>query len=98
MSINKKQPGKLKSLGNEITELHYFRKLNDFDESAAKDRLRGFFGNLHGDWAKANEQADTSVTLLNALSLRQVDFKSAYKAEQSLQEQNSVSNEMAYEA
>lgn len=69
---------------NAINELDYFYKLCKLFPRAAKDHLRGHFGEKHDDWHKANEQANTSFELLNDLGKKEVDFKSRFIAERVL--------------
>lgn len=68
-------------VGNSIKEVDNYFKLNKKNPRACKDRLRGFFGEQHGDWNKANEQAETAVILLNAMGQEGIGFGEALKAE-----------------
>ena len=79
-SIN---PSRVKSMGNGISELDGFRQLFNLNPHAAKDRLRGFWGDKHGDWDRANQQAETSIELLCAMSKKEIGFTVAYKVERS---------------
>ncbi|MDH4581382.1 hypothetical protein E8F20_05765 [Pseudomonas sp. BN415] len=70
-----------KFVGNAINEMDSYYKLNKINPVACKDRLRGFYGEQHGDWNKANEQAETAILLLNAIGRKRVGFANALKAE-----------------
>jgi hypothetical protein len=76
---------RIKACGNVISEFDNYYKLAEINPSACKDRLRGYFGERHGDWNKANEQAETSMLLLDAMSKREIGFKEVLKSEKSLQ-------------
>jgi hypothetical protein len=77
---------RVKANGNVISEFDNYYKLLEINPSACKDRLRGYFGEKHGDWNKANEQAETSMVLLKAMSKREIGFKEVLKSEKSLQQ------------
>ncbi|MGB9108386.1 MAG: hypothetical protein WCC39_06830 [Telluria sp.] len=70
--------------GNAISEFDNFYKLAQIDPRYCKDVVRGYFGRTHGDWKKANEQAETSVQLLEAMSKRELGFREAYKAQKQI--------------
>lgn len=79
---------RIKANGNVISEFDNYYKLLEINPSACKDRLRGYFGERHGDWNMANEQAETSMLLLEAMSKREIGFKEVLKSEKSLQLQH----------
>lgn len=74
-----------KSVGNAIVEFDSYKKLYQIDPTACKNHLRGFFGDQHGDWDKANIQAEAAMLLLNAMGRQEVGFKKALKAMRQLQ-------------
>jgi hypothetical protein len=76
-----------KSVGNAIVEFDAYQKLYQIDEIACKDHLRGYFGRQHGDWNKADVQADGAIHLLKSMGQREVGFKQALQAHQQLQKQ-----------
>ena len=86
-----RQLARVKATGNAISEFDNWYKLNQINPTACKDRVRGYFGEKHGDWQKANQQAETTNEFLEALSKGEIDFRSAYKAEKELKE-NALQN------
>ncbi|RSK62224.1 hypothetical protein DF122_21150 [Burkholderia pseudomallei] len=74
-----------KSVGNAIVEFDSFRKLHQISPAVCKNHLRGFFGDQHGDWNKANVQAEGAMLLLNAMGKQEIGFKDALKSQQQLQ-------------
>ena len=78
---------RIKATGNAISEFDNYFKLSNINETACRDRLRGFYGEQHGDWNKANDDADTAMMLLEAMSKREIKFKEAYKAEKDMNNQ-----------
>ena len=74
-----------KKKGNAINELDNFYKLQEINPKAAKDRLRGYFGEKHNDWNKAEIQAQAMVEGLNGMGNEEIGFKDAYKAEKAIE-------------
>lgn len=77
-----------KRKGNAISEIDNYYKLQRNNPKAAKDRLRGHFGDKDGNWEQAEIKAQTVVELFNDIGEGKIDFKSAYKAEKDLQKEN----------
>ncbi|MBG1252186.1 hypothetical protein [Burkholderia pseudomallei] len=74
-----------KAGGNALVGIDGFWKLRKINSTACKDRLRGYFGAKHGDWERANEQAETSMDILDGICKQEIGFREAYKAEKKLQ-------------
>lgn len=86
-----------KAVGNNIVEFDSYLKLHRIDPAACKNHLRGFFGEQHGDWNKANVQAEGAMLLLNAMGKQEVGFKQALKTQQQLQAGDTFDPEFAPE-
>jgi len=74
---------RIKATGNAIKEFNGFYKLNNINELACIDRLRGYYGNQHKDWNLADQQAKAGYALLIGISNASINFTAAYKAEKS---------------
>ncbi|MDC7707236.1 hypothetical protein [Vogesella indigofera] len=80
-----------KAVGNAIVEFDSYRKLHQIDPTACKNHLRGFFGDQHGDWNKANVQAEGAMLLLDAMGKQKVGFKQSLDTQKQLQAEDTDS-------